>query len=259
MNLFLIVALIGLLAATLNDIKKREVADWISYSLFSIMIALTIIQSLIEWNFVYLIKAVLFAAVIYAVLNALYYAKLIGGGDVKLLTAVSPVFIFMSIFNFFAFVVLTSGIYGIVYSIVLAITCRKKLSGKLKFNFLLIFFFIGIISGILMDSMFLFLLSILIISPYLVFFISAVEKVALIKNYPASKLTEGDWLLKDVKIRGKWIKASADGLSKRDIELIRKAKAKVWIKEGIPYVPVFFIAFILANFINLIEIIKAFF
>jgi prepilin signal peptidase PulO-like enzyme (type II secretory pathway) len=55
------------------------------------------------------------------------------------------------------------------------------------------------------------------------------------------------------------IKAKADGLSKKDIMLIKKRKLKVWIKEGIPYIPVFLIAFILSNLINLIEIIRAFF
>jgi Flp pilus assembly protein protease CpaA len=259
MNLFLIIALIGLLAAAINDVRKREVADWLSYSLFAVMAALTLIYSIINNDFSYVLKAALFAISIYIGGSALYYAKLIGGGDVKLLTAISPVFIFLNIWNFIALMILTSGIYGMIYSIALAAIYRKKMKGKIKFNILPVLFCIFMISGILLNSFVLVLVSILIVCPYIIFFVSTVEKVALIKQYNPEKLTEGDWLLKDIKIGKILIKAKADGLSKKDIMLIKKRKLKVWIKEGIPYIPVFLIAFILSNLINLIEIIRAFF
>ena len=75
-------------------------------------------------------------------------------------------------------------------------------------------------------------------------FTIAVEKSALIKSVSPEKLTEGDWLLKDVKIGKTVIKADFDGLSKKDIALIKKANKAVMIKYGLPFVPVFLLAFI---------------
>ena len=259
MDVFLFIALAGLIAAAVNDIRKREVADWISYSLFAVLIAGIMIKSIIEWNFADLLKVISIIAAIYAISSALYYARLLGGGDVKLITAISPVFVFMNIFNYLIFLVVASGIYGLIYSIALALIHRKELKGKLKFNFLPILFSALFLLGIFSGFNILILLSVVILAPYLIIFVSAVEKAALIKLYPADKLTEGDWLTKDIKIKGKLIKATADGMTKKDISIIRKAKAKVWIKEGIPYVPVFLIAFILANLIDLLSIIMAFF
>jgi Flp pilus assembly protein protease CpaA len=259
MNVFLIIAFIGLCAATINDIKKREVADWISYALFAALMALIIIYSIIHLDAYFIIKAACYSVIIYGAGNLLYYAKLIGGGDVKLLTGIAPIFVFFNIFNFLIFIMLASGIYGIIYSIVLAAINWKGMKKRLKYNFIPILFLAFIIAGFFLRSIILVLISIVLLAPWLIIFVSAVEKAALIKFYPANKLTEGDWLLKDVKIRGKWIRATADGLMKKDIALIKKARAKVWIKEGIPYIPVLLIAFILANFINVLEIIKAFF
>lgn len=258
MNLFLVIAFIGLLSATVNDIKKREVADWISYSLFAALMASVIIYSVINLDFYPVLKALCYAVLMYAFGNILYYAKLIGGGDVKLLTAISPVFLFFNIFNFLIFIVLASGAYGIAYSFALAAINWRKMKKEMKHNFLAVLFVIFLVLGIALNQWILILLSILALAPWIVMFVSKVEKVALIKFYPASKLTEGDWLLKSVKIRGRWIKATADGLTKKDIAWIKKAHAKVWIKEGIPYVPVLLIAFILANLINVLEIFKAF-
>jgi Flp pilus assembly protein protease CpaA len=259
MDVFLVIAFIGLCAATINDIKKREVADWISYSLLATLVALTLIYSIIQLNFYFLIKAVCYMVILYGLGNLLYYAKLIGGGDVKLLTAISPVFISFNIFNFLAFIVLASGVYGIIYSVILACNNWKKMKMNLRYNFLIVLSLIFLVLGLMCKSIILVIISVVFLAPYIVIFVSTVEKVALVKFYPASKLTEGDWLIRDVKIKGKWIRATADGLTKKDIALIKKARAKVWIKEGIPYVPVLLIAFILANLISVLELIKAFF
>jgi prepilin signal peptidase PulO-like enzyme (type II secretory pathway) len=223
------------------------------------LLALTLIYSIIQWNFSYFLKAIGFAAILYAVGNLLYYTKLMGGGDVKLITAISPVFLFMNIFNFLIFLMIASGLYGIIYSLVLALIYEKELIKKLRFNFLLVLFVVSLILGIVFESMILIMISMLFFVPYLIMFVSAVEKVALVKLYPANKLTEGDWLLRSVKIGKTLIKAKAEGLTKEDIAIIKKAKSKVWIKEGIPYIPVFLMAFIMAYYFDIVSIIKAFF
>jgi len=64
----------------------------------------------------------------------------------------------------------------------------------------------------------------------------------ILKDY--RKLQEGDWLINDVRVRGRWVRKSVHGLSKEDIKKLQKAKKKVWIKEGIPFTPAFLISLI---------------
>ena len=66
----------------------------------------------------------------------------------------------------------------------------------------------------------------------------------MIKNRDPWKLTEGDWLERDVKIGRKVIKKSVHGLSLKEIRILRKAKKKVLIKEGVPFTPAFLFAFV---------------
>ena len=61
-----------------------------------------------------------------------------------------------------------------------------------------------------------------------------------------NKLTLGDWIVKDIKHKGKLIASKKDlGLTEEQIAKIKKLKIKkVLVKEGIPFVPSFFIAFV---------------
>ena len=86
---------------------------------------------------------------------------------------------------------------------------------------------------------------------YLWLGVKAVENSCMLKYVSPEKLTEGDWIAKDIKIGGKYIAGPKDlGIEKKQIkklmELYKKRKVKkVLIKEGIPFVPSFLIAFIL--------------
>ncbi|MFH1521423.1 MAG: hypothetical protein ABIF18_00530, partial [archaeon] len=51
------------------------------------------------------------------------------------------------------------------------------------------------------------------------------------------------WLVDEIRVGKKVIRADWDGLSLEDIELL-KNKKKVKIKEGLPFVPAFLIAFL---------------
>jgi hypothetical protein len=101
-------------------------------------------------------------------------------------------------------------------------------------------------------SLFIFALAILSVTPLIYFYSKAIENSCMIKLVSPNKLTEGDWLEKDVKIGNKYIKKSVHGLSKRDIEFLKKKKKKVWIKEGIPFSPAFLISFLLMVFFFLV-------
>ncbi len=77
-----------------------------------------------------------------------------------------------------------------------------------------------------------------------------IEEVLFIKKVNPKKLVEGDWIIEDIKVGKTIIKKTEIGLTKKDIEKIQKLykqkKIKyVYVKEGLPFVPSFLIAFII--------------
>ena len=84
----------------------------------------------------------------------------------------------------------------------------------------------------------------------------------MLKYVLPKQLTEGDWIAKDVKVDGKYITGPKDlGIEKKQIRRLvsfyKKNKVKkILIKEGIPFVPNFFIAYVVTlifgNFIFLL-------
>ena len=64
------------------------------------------------------------------------------------------------------------------------------------------------------------------------------------KKVNANKVTEGDWLDKDIKIGSRIIKANWEGVSKKELRLIKKNNKKVMIKYGIPFTPSFLFGFV---------------
>ena len=89
-----------------------------------------------------------------------------------------------------------------------------------------------------------FLVGILIfIFPFLYVFAKGLENVSMIRSVSSRELREGDWLVNDVVVGGKVVKADWDGLSLESIKLL-KGKKKILIKEGLPFVPAFLIAFL---------------
>jgi hypothetical protein len=90
-----------------------------------------------------------------------------------------------------------------------------------------------------------FLLAIYILT-YAWIFTRSIERTILLKEYPVGKLTEGDWIVKEVKVKGKIIvHAKNTGVTIEQIAALKRAKVKtVLVKEGIPFVPGFLLAFI---------------
>ena len=72
----------------------------------------------------------------------------------------------------------------------------------------------------------------------------------MLKYVITKELKEGEWIEKEVKINGKYITGPKDlGIAKKKIRLLmnlykQKKVKKILIKEGIPFVPSFFIAYI---------------
>jgi Flp pilus assembly protein protease CpaA len=242
-----IVVILVLLAAAVTDIKKREVPDWLSYSFIALALAIALSKAIIAENPIFILKSLAGLAVFFIIANLLYYGKMFAGGDAKLLMGIGAA---LGIdFAFLINVLIIGGIYGLIYTIILGsmnFKAMRKEVIKIKINFIVfiaIALFAIAVGIILKSSLFYYIAALAVLSPLLLTFTKAVENSALIRLVPPEKLTEGDWLFKDVNIKGKIIKATFEGLSKSDIQLIKKSKKPVIIKYGLPFVPVFLVAF----------------
>lgn len=256
----LVLALIWIIFAVVQDLKSREIADWLNYSLIIFALGFRLFYSLFsgEWNFF------LFGVggfVLFLVLaNLFYYGRLFAGGDAKLLMALGAVLplqvsLIENLRNFglFLFLFLIVGAcYGLVYSVVLAIKSfkkfRKEFILQFKQNKYLVYGLLALSIVILclafLERILLGFGILVFTFPYLFLCFKAVDEVCMIRKVTVSKLTEGDWLYKDVKIGNKTIKATWDGLNKSDLILLKKKKF-VLVRYGIQYAPVFLISFIL--------------
>jgi len=71
----------------------------------------------------------------------------------------------------------------------------------------------------------------------------------VVKNIETKKLEEGDWIYKDLKLGKKIIKKSWHGLNREEIKKIQRKYKKIKIIQGIPFVPVFLISFLILIYI----------
>jgi Flp pilus assembly protein protease CpaA len=275
--LLLILGISALVIGTVTDIRIREVPDWLNFSLIPAGIALRLLHALIFNDWLFLAYGLLGLAVFVALGFFLYYTRQWGGGDSKLLMGVGVVFAtypefllnyFQPIVNWpflliFLFNLLFIGaFYSLFWSVILAFSHWKEFSKAYK-NYLNSFkllrmLFLGIVLAVVVFSIFagdmqmrvvligLSLLSLLTI--HFMLFAKAVESCCMVRTIPAGKLTEGDWVVKEVRVKGRYICGPKDyGATKEQIALLKKNKVKtIVIKEGIPFVPSFLAAMIVS-------------
>lgn len=254
--------LIWVAFAVIQDLKTREIANWLNFSLIIFALGFRFFYSLFSaGNFHFFYQGLIGLGIFFVLGNILYYGKMFAGGDAKLLIALGAVLPLSESFydnleNFFLFFViflLIGAFYSIIISLKLCIKnyekFRKEFTRQFKANkkilsLSLLFSIIAVILSYL--SFYLVFVAILIfISPYLYFYAKAVDETAMVKKLETSKLKEGDWLYKDAKVRGRTIMARWDGLKKEEISLLRKRYKKILIREGIPFTPVFLVTLLI--------------
>lgn len=277
--LLIIIALIFLVIASYSDLKTREVPDWLNFSLVGIALFSRLAFSIINNDESYLLGGITYFFIFFILANIFYYTKIFAGGDAKLLMAIGTVvasppnfletlkFKIAGYFNFpFSFLLnllFIAALYGFSFSLFYAYKNKrrfmeefKKENNKLKTYLFFIGIFIFIISILLKYYFMGVVLLIVLTWPYLHLFLNIVEKVSMTKEVSVNKLTEGDWLAKEVRINRRIIKPRWEGLTKEEIRLIKKNKKKVLVKYGIPFVPVFLLSFLVSLIIgNLFEFV----
>jgi len=255
-------ALVWIIFAVVQDLKKREVPDWLSFSLIIFALGFRFFYSLFsEAGFGFFYQGVIGLGIFLILGNLLYYGHMFAGGDAKLMIALGPILPFSEKFLgnlklfvlFFVLLLFVGAVYSLTASIFLSIKNFKKFSkefGKqMKKNKIALsaVMFLGLaLMALGFSERFFFSLGILIFClPYFYVYLKAVDESCMVKHVKVKELSEGDWLYRDLKIGRKLIKAEWGGLSKEEIKLIRKKYKSVIIKQGIPFTPAFLMAFLI--------------
>jgi Flp pilus assembly protein protease CpaA len=270
------IAFIALLIGSITDIKTREVPDWVNFSLIFAGLGIRALYSLttFDWNF--LINGVVGLIVFVILAYIMFYTGQWGGGDSKMIMGLGAVlglpltlnplpFILVFLIN----VILVGSVYGLFYSIVLAVKHRKRFAKEflkiihnkkiMKYRKIvlivltaLLIIILFAVKDLIIKWLFIAFLFIIYLSIYSIFFIKAVELSSMFKYVEPSALTEGEWIAKDYVIDGKKICGPKDlGIDRKQIRkliaLKKKGKIKkIKIKQGIPFVPSFLAAFIVS-------------
>lgn len=262
------IALVWIIGAIMQDIRRREVDNIWNFSLIGVALAYRFAFSVYTTNYWFFLNGVFGFFIFLAIANILYYSRVFAGGDAKLLIALGAIlplsfnwFTNLSIFSIFIIGFLLGGsLYVFIWAVVLVFVSwksfKKEWAHQCKEYH---YFFIGGFFTALVLTVFLYFVYlpfvfiglIFLFFPILFVFAKAVEESCLVKSLPPEKITEGDWLYEDIFVNGQRIKASWEGLSKHQLQLIRaKYRRNIRIKQGIPFTPGFLVGFIIVLYVR---------
>lgn len=256
-----ILALIITIFAVIQDIKSREIANWLNFSFIAFALSYRAFYAVINQNLKFLTLGIAGFIIFFLLAHALYYSKAFAGGDAKLLMGFGvilpyqnfPSLIFLSV-TFILLLFTVGAIYSLLYSIFLAVKNKKQFKKEIirltkKYKLALIILLALSILLALTNLTTLTLTSFLLFLILIIYIYTKSIDICMISLISPNKLTEGDWILDDIKIsKNKIVKKTVHGLSSNDIKLLKKAKKKILIKTGIPFTPAFLIALIIMGF-----------
>ena len=263
---------IALFIGSVTDLKTREVPDWLNYGLIISGVVLNLMFSIIYSTYHFIINSIIGLSIFFGLAYIMFYTGQWGGGDSKMMMGLGAMIGIDVSFTtsqflagFFINALFIGALYGLLWSFFLVFKNRQKfwkefgnfLKEKnvvrakkailLALVVLLLIFFIarGNYKIFILSFAFLILLTF-----YLWIFVKIIEKIAMYKLIEPSKLTEGDWIANNIYVNGQYICGPKDlGIYQKQInklvEFRKRGKVKkILIKEGIPFVPSFFVAFI---------------
>lgn len=270
------VALAGLAAATYSDLRTREVPDWLNYGLIIAGIGLRLIWAAASLDAMILVEGFLGLALFFLVASLMYYGGQWGGGDAKMLMGLGCLMGFgipkawtlaeiPDLAVFWIILLFAGALYGLGASMVLSVrnfrALRKSFlplfaKNRIRLAALMLLALASAGGSRLSPDQFL-RIGLLSLSGVAAFtallwiYVKAVEEVCMVKDYPIARLTEGDWIAEDIVVGGKRICGPKDlGVSREQIATLKgiagqKKILTVKVKEGIPFLPPFLIAFLL--------------
>jgi hypothetical protein len=250
--------LIGIIIATVQDLKRREIDFWLCKILLFGGISFIIFYSILNQSLIPIIYLALSLIILFALKNIFYQSRVFAGGDANLLFSLSALFVgitaigtITNILLYVLFLMIAGAIYGLISLIYIYMKNFKKTNKKLAPKLKKIKYNAILLSSVLLallfriDIIFPTIGVLLAIYPLLYLFSKTLEEELMIVNKKPAELQEGDWLAERINLKNKTIEYSWDGLSKEDIKDIKKESKKVKVKNGLPFAPAFLIAHIL--------------
>ncbi len=244
----LFIALIGSFLAGLWDLKTTEVPDEIPFLMIVLSIALWFVNGVISNDFTPLFYSVTIGTIVLIIGLIMYHKNQWGEADAWILASIfyaMPAYKDLFIIDYLPNLLIVSTIYLIIYSIVLGILNRNVLNifvKDLSNNKYLISF---IISCIIVFSLVLYILSpyqkpllLYRFALFMIFFVIFWRYAKVIENNLfKKKISTKNLRVGDVLVSTKWV-----GLTEEDVKKLQKTNKTVVIKEGVRFVPVFFLA-----------------
>ncbi len=256
-------AMATLVIASFTDLKTREVPDWLNYGLIFAALGIRFIYSFdLGWQII--LSGLLGFVACFVLACLFYYTHQWGGGDSKLLMGMGAVIGITYPLNnssflllwFFLALLLLGAFFGVMWMGVLAMKRKEQFMQSFKNN-LGEYRGVHIGAGALSLSFAMISFGFMPLWPmavlpiaffYLFTFVTAVERSCFISAIDPMKLTAGDWLAEDVSIEGKTVVAKKT-LEMTEVEKLKHLKrqgklSSVVVKEGIPFVPAFLLAYV---------------
>jgi len=261
MNFLFVFYFIGLLIVVFQDIKRREIDDWLNLFLFFSGIGFLFFSKELVFSHISIVMFGFFIFIMCLLSLVFYYSRFFSGGDAKLFFAIAPLLYDImfnealnNIFVFVTCLVLCGSVYSLIYAIFLFFRDFEKIKrifvAEFRKTYLRVLSMLGIIFIFMMfvDRIFAFVGLFFLLFVFLMAFAKSLENVSMKKVISAKQVREGDWLFYDLKIGGRKFEKDWDGLGEEDVIFIRKFNKKVVVKDGIPYAPSFLFALILYYF-----------
>ncbi len=266
-----ILALVYIIFAVIQDVRTKEIANWVNFSLVIFALGFRFLFSIFqEDGFVFFYNGLIGLGIFLILGNLLYYGKVFAGGDAKLMIALGTILpyspnIFTNLQNFFNFILIFL-VIGFLYILISgAVFCIKNFkSFKKEFlvqlkkskKWMLVVISLSILLLLLgfVNTSFLIIGILVFFTSYLYLYSKSVDESCMIKRIKSKDLREGDWLYSGVKIGKNNIKAKWEGVSKSDIMKIRKQYKEVRIRQGVAFSPVFLISFIVFIILSILKI-----
>lgn len=249
-----------LFVASIIDYITREIPDTISFSLISLAILDKLLLAFQTNNINIFLYAIIFGIVFYVFAYALAYFNLWGGADSKFLIAMGIYFSnFDLILDFSINFLMAAFVFSCSYLILKSMFNYSRIKTESQALFydkvnLIMFIFLLLVTIIPMQLIFkiiIYLHLFLIFLYYNRYLILKIESLLFVKTVQPNDLTEGDWLIKSITVKGKKIENMPMGLDKKTISFIGKNYAKkIDIKWGIPFIPVFLLAFLATQYLS---------
>lgn len=229
-----------LLSASYYDFKKREIPDYLNFSFLGLAFLLRLLNAVYE-------PIILSIAVFFGAYLLMYRTGQWGGGDVKLLTACAMAFGWQFFRDYGINLIFSTVIYSMLFVMFVGMknfAAIKRKYGRKKAYFIIVLILsstaYAISAGSLQSILTASSVFLIALAPVVIF----VDRELMIKEVETKELTEGDWLVKPVKVEDITIEPRKIGLTIEDLKIIKKHKGKVLIRYGVPLAPAFLIAFI---------------